>query len=272
MKKSIIISCAVLTTFSLTAFGYFNWNTTATDHRELACNTPAPFETDFTNPLFSNASERMKNNNFFYAVDSRFATTITKEDLYTAKSILDILPKEATDWLGDYTNVKVSRLLEDGEKAEIGGSETLTMAQLKLVQSFNYSTDFYITADCKEKNPQTGKLESYDLVYYMTVVPETEAAYTRGPDAIIEYLKENSKAETAMLDPKQLKPGKLSFIITKTGEITDVKLNTTSGYPSVDKTMVKLVEDMPGKWAPATNAKGENVDQKFVFSFGQVGC
>jgi hypothetical protein len=33
-----------------------------------------------------------------------------------------------------------------------------------------------------------------------------------------------------------------------------------------------LANNLPGKWQPAENAKGEKVDQVLVLSFGIVGC
>ena len=51
-----------------------------------------------------------------------------------------------------------------------------------------------------------------------------------------------------------------------------VELEESSGYPAIDKTMIELLTNAPGKWKPAKNAKGEKVDQQLVFSFGEVGC
>jgi hypothetical protein len=33
-----------------------------------------------------------------------------------------------------------------------------------------------------------------------------------------------------------------------------------------------MITNMPGKWNPATNSKGEKVDQELVFFFGRQGC
>ena len=39
-----------------------------------------------------------------------------------------------------------------------------------------------------------------------------------------------------------------------------------------DKKMIELITNLPGKWAPAENQKGEKVDQELVISFGLMGC
>ena len=267
MKKNILIFCAVITAFSLTAFGYINWNHVTPSQEETGSSQSVAVVPDLLD-----FRSQLNNPDLVYKVESRFMTTVTKENLHQATSILDILPTHATNSLSSYQNVKVALLLTDHEISEIGESEVLNPFQLRLLKSTDYSTNFYITADCKNKNAATGELEDYDLVYYMTITPEKQAEFTAGHDFLIEYLKENSKEKTAIIAPNQVKPGKINFTVTKTGTISDVKLTSTSGYPSVDETFVDLISNMPEKWNPATNSKGEKVDQEFVFFFGLQGC
>lgn len=242
MKKSILIFCSVLTAFSFMAFGYMNWSHNAKADLDLV-----------------------------YNVDSRFMATITKEDLHKATSVLDIVPKEAKGWWEvSFTTVKVAVLHDDDEISVIGDQKELSAAQIKLLQSTDYSTNFYIKARSKTIHPETGKIEDY--VYYLTVIPENEAEYINGHDALIEYLKVSSNDKTAIIKEDKLKPGKVSFTVTKTGTIENVKLNSTSGYPSVDETLIEVVSNMTEKWNPATNSKGEKVDQELVFFFGLQGC
>ena len=238
MKKSILIFCTVLTTFSFMAFGYVNWN-------------------------------KQADLDLYYNVDSRFLTTITKENLHKAKSIIDILPEKATNSIVSYQSVQVDII---DKASEPGDGDVLNAAQLKLLQSADYSTNIYIRSDYKTKNADSGELEDSYLTYYITIIPEKEAEFTSGHDALIEYLKENSKEKTAIIKKDKLQPGKVSFTVTKEGIIENVKLTATSGYPSVDKELVKIITNMPEKWNPATDPKGEKVDQKFIFFFGLQGC
>ena len=89
---------------------------------------------------------------------------------------------------------------------------------------------------------------------------------------VIEYLKENSKEEVAIIEQDQLSACRVHFTVTKKGTIKNVKLYSTSGYSTVDKMLVEMVSTMPEKWDPATNSKGDNVDQELVFFFGKAGC
>jgi hypothetical protein len=267
MKKSILIICAVLTTFSLTALGYMKWNDKALDHDGTSCAKAV-----LVHEEVENAKSKKADLDLVYHIDSRFIWNITKEDLHKAKSITDIVPKKATQSLVSYSEVKVAVLGEENEISETGDHEVLNDAQRKLLRSTDYSTNFHVSARCKQKNEVTGALEDYHLVYYITIVPEQEASYENGPEALIEYLRENTKDQTASIEEYKLQPGRYCFTVLKDGTIANVKLESTSGYHNIDLSLVELLSAMPGKWVPATNAKGEPVDQELIFFFGKQGC
>ena len=261
MKKSILIFSALLIAFSLTAFGYMNWTNPTPVKEKISDIKTVDKIVNTTTDL-----------DLFYNVAPRFFATVTKEELHNAKSIIDILPKKATKAKSAYHNTRVTILNEHNEVTEIGQSELLNIDQIKLLQSTDYSTNIRIQSDCKNKDRVNGKLYDYDLVYYMTIVPENEAVFTSGHDALIKYLKENSKETTGMIQKDFLKPGKVNFTVTKTGKIANVKLTSTSGYFSVDRALIDLIYNMPENWKPATNSKGEPVDQELIFFFGLEGC
>ena len=271
MKKSLLIFCTILISFSLTAFAYINWNNTKTDQERASLTRTSGFE----NYLVT-ADNTKGDLDLFYRVRNRWST-MTKEDLSNASSIHDILSTEATKNRVSFKNVTVSVLhndkdVRDIEKRAMGQSEVLNAAQINLLHSIDYSTNIRITALSRIKNAQYDALEYDSLVHYMTIIPEKEAEFAGGFDALIEYLKENSKEKSAIIKRDQLQPGKVFFTVTKKGTIANVKLNSTSGYPSVDKELIKIIADMPQNWNPAENSKGKKVDQEFVFFFGSEGC
>ncbi len=242
MKKNILIFCAVLATFSLTAFGYMNWN-----------------------------NDNLAEIDMGYKVDSRFMTTITKEDLHKATSVLDIVPKVAEGWWKvSFQTVTVVVLQDGNEIREVGEEKALNDTQIALLKSADYSTNFYIKARSKTKHPETGIIEDY--TYHFTIIPEKEAEFARGQDALVEYLTKNTQEYTANIEEDKLQFGQISFTVTKAGKIANVKLSGTSGYPSVDEALVELVSNMPGKWRPAKNSKGEKIDQELMLFFGRQGC
>jgi len=260
MKKNILIVCAVFATFSLMAFSYINWDST-TNKDKISCNKTSVLNHSFEQPDLD----------LFYGIDTRFIAKVSKEKLGNSTSIIDILPKEETLNKENFQNVRVS-ILGENETTEIGQSDVLNAAQLEILQAADYSTNIRITSDCKTKNRFTGRLVSYDLVYYITIIPENQAKYKDGDDALIEYLKENMKDKTGIIRKDNLKPGQVSFTVTKSGTIENAQLESTSGYTLIDNALVELVSTMSENWNPATNSKGEKVDQQLIFFFGKQGC
>ena len=267
MKTSFLILGIVLITSGLTALGYLNRKDVVTDQENTPDNQAIVVENTFINLI-----NQQPDVDLLYKVDSRFLTTITRERLLKAKSITDILPKEATLMVELYPTTEICMLYEDKRVREPGNDAILNAAQLKLLQSTDYSSDFYVSASCQKRDPFTGTLKKDSIIYYMTVIPKHEAKYQMGTEALIEYLKSNSQKQTADITSDKLKPGQVIFTVTETGTISNVKINATSGYPKVDERLVEIITNLPGKWIPASNAKGEKVDQEFVFFFGSEGC
>lgn len=266
MKKKVIIFIAVLTSLSLTAFGYMNWNNIETVKEVSRKIKTAPLDND---NIYSVKEKAILN--LIYNIDSRYIATITKEKLNKATTILDIVPEKAKSWWNtSFQTVTISVIQEGDDIHETGNDKVLNLAQIKLLNTTEYSTNFYINARGNNIQFDTGGVESY--AYYFTVIPEKEAIYTRGHNTLINYLKENSKDETDIINKDKLKPGKVSFTVSKTGLIKNVKLSSTSGYPSIDKLLIKLITKIPGTWEPAENYKGEKVNQELTFFFGLMGC
>ena len=210
---------------------------------------------------------------FIYDVGPRF-NPIKKSKLETIKSFNDLLDEEHAQRIIDYQSVSVVVIIND-EKSEVhetSNSGEFTEAQIKLMQSSNYSTNLLISADFQEKNKENGAFEGVHWTPYLTVVPEKQAEYFYGKDALKKYLKENSEDARINVIAEKLQPAKLYFTVTKKGTIENVRLDRTSYYPEVDERMIELITNLSGKWLPAENKKGEKVDQELVVSFGLLGC
>jgi hypothetical protein len=263
MKKNILIVFAVAAALSLTAFSYVNWSKSPTCEPEPpACQAEAPkCQTQAPPPELD----------IVYKVESRFATTITKQDLHKATSVLDVVPVLATDWkMVPFQTLNVA-VMRDGREVYAKGTEkTFNAEQRKLLQTTDYSTNFYLQGISKDIHPETGRIETY--YYYVTVIPEKEAGYVAGKNALITYLRESCKTHTIFIVEEQLRPAQVGFTITKEGKVSNVKLLSSSGYANIDPVLVDLIANMPGEWTPAENANGEKVDQELVFFFGVDGC
>jgi hypothetical protein len=270
MKKSILIFCAALATFSLMALGYVN---TIHSEADRKCNSER--EKLVVVDAFKTSMDKLVFRELYYDVNSRFIATVTKEDVVNAKSIIDILPEKATYSNVSYRNVKVTILSEEnveGERSEGGEDEMLNDAQTKLLQSIEYSNNIFIYADYQSKNEYTGEIVSNYMTYYISVIPEKEAEFKNGHEKLIEYIKSYNQEKTKSIGQDQVKPGRVKFTITDRGEITDITLTSTSGHDSIDESMIKMVASLQGEWEPAKNLKGENVNQELILFFGNAGC
>jgi hypothetical protein len=211
---------------------------------------------------------------FIYDVGPRFAP-VKKETVATATSIDAFFSEAEIERMKTLSSVNIIMVIDD-QQSNIrtkGNSFEFTEDQLKLLQSIKYSDSFLIKTEYQQINEATGKLEDNYSSPHLTVVPETQAEYVMGKDAIKYFLKENSKeARGVGVDPKKLKPAKLFFTVTKDETIENVRLDRPSGYPELDEKMKELIGKAPGRWRSAKNAKGEKVDQELVVSFGLMGC
>jgi len=211
---------------------------------------------------------------FVYDVDSRYLMTMTKEEISKVRSMEDFIQEDKYSSIQSFSAVSIS-ILDDNYNAiekESGKTSSFNPAQLRLLQSAPYSSNILIRADFQEMYKQLGLLKDNYTTPHLTIVPEVEAEYIAGKISLIDFLKEKSRKEVELTSIHRLKPGKVEFTVDIDGSITNVHILSTSGYPSLDRKMMELISSTPVQWKPATNAKGEKVQQELVFSFGKMGC
>lgn len=270
MKKNIIILGTTLTIISLLIFGFSNVNSKEinTSNSKMV-NDLVLEDQNISGPINKAIPD------LYYGVDTKFAA-VKKSDIDKATNIYAFL----NDWEKQQI-VKVKSvdiiIIKDNQLSNIrahGTSAQLTEAQIKLLESTDYFSGFTIRTEFVGKNMETGKIEDKFFGPHITVVPDRQAAYIDGKDALISYLKENSKAEMNIIKNDKLGAIKLSFTISKLGKVIKVKHDAmTSGYPSIDEKFIQLLKNIPGKWVPAENANGEKMEQELVFTFGpRDGC
>lgn len=259
MKTSIAFICAAFIMIALTSFEYFN---PIIQSSQKFCSQVS----------LENREEPKLD--FFYGYGSRFSG-ITKTAILKATSITDFFPEEHVQRIISYgeTSLVLVKYERESDEREYSVGPLLSDAQRKILESADYSTSFNIRAVCKQHSPETGILENSVYNPHFTIVPEKQAEYTEGKEALINYLKENSTKEKAIAQSREkLRPAKIYFTITKDGKISNVKLGNHSGYEIIDAKMMKLITNMPGNWQPAENEKREKVDQELVVSYGLEGC
>jgi hypothetical protein len=209
-----------------------------------------------------------------YDLGSRFELTVTREQLSAAKTIYDIVPGDLKQEIVSYSSVSIRTYVDEKQTdiVAVGSGPVLDQAQLALLWSLPYSSNFLIRAEFKEKDAATGTTRGNYASPHLTIVPEHEAANSLGMEAMIAHVQNATSAFAYTVEAKSLRSGKVYFTVAKDGAVSDVRLTGSSGYPLLDEQVMELMHTLPGTWRPATNAAGEAVEQEFVFSFGAVGC
>ncbi|MGB0368133.1 MAG: energy transducer TonB [Flavobacteriales bacterium] len=211
---------------------------------------------------------------FVFDIDARFQADLTKSKLKEMKLITDFDERINVDGILEVESTSVTIINDEYEdvKQAFGKSNELTDEQLQLIASAPYSTDIRLQMDYRENSPYFKKPQSNYTTPHITIIPEKSAEYEGGKDALIAHLKQKSEGEVARAQKAELKPGKVRFTVTKTGEVVNVILISSSGYESIDETMLKLLQTLPNHWKPAQDAAGNTVDEQLVFSYGIMGC
>lgn len=263
MKRFTLIVCTVILTLALTAFTYSSWN--AQPNNKISCQTTKEIEPP----------------TFFYDLSSHCKNTITKERMHNAKTVSDLMPdfvmqENLKNNITSVRDVKI-RIEEENvhhtkHRIEKGNGNSLSEEQISLLNSTDYSTNFFLEGISTPNNEIKDVSKERYFNYYMTIVPEQQASYQAGTNAFINFLRTNCQPTIAKVQKGNLKSGKISFTVTKAGALSNININSTCGYPSVDEKMVKLINKLPDGWNVATNGKGEKVNQTLVFSYGQTGC
>lgn len=278
MKKHFLIFSTLAFAAGLTAFGFIkdrklndpiaNIECKSVPLNEMSCNTPIASFTPVAN-IFE-AAEPI---DFFYDFGSRF-NPITKEALSKARTISDFIDENEIPYMEGVRSTTLIVIENDvqTDKRISGKSEKLTAEQLKMIESMEYSTHFLLRTEFRTKDPNVQAKGENIYHPHMTVVPEKQAAFTGGKNGLLDFLRQKNKKNIYHLDINKLKPAKLYFTVAKNGDVENIKLDRSSGYDAIDQEMIKLVNNLPGKWEPAENALGQKVEQVFVISFGMVGC
>ncbi len=263
MEKRKIIIWSGLALFCITTFGFV-----------INKDAHSVINQKYSEKLDFKGFEKKTAFEFIYKVDTRFSKTITKEQIDAALSVEDVIPREEVKKVGSYLKIHLTTFVEDRlDWIQVSCEGALfNKEQIQMLQSMDYSSSFSITGKVKKLDTQTSTMIEDTLIYYMTVVPYKPAAYMEGSDALIHYIKTQSREAAAIVDEKIIRPGKISFMITKEGGIGRAKLTSTSGDIPLDIRMLEVVKNIPGKWDIARNERGENVDQELVLFFGLIGC
>ena len=74
------------------------------------------------------------------------------------------------------------------------------------------------------------------------------------------------------INTDNLSMGLINFNVSSTGELSNIRLVSSSGNTDMDNKIMELIESLRGSWKPGRDVNGNTVDQKLVLTFPIGGC
>lgn len=212
-------------------------------------------------------------NPFFFDVGNRFGKALTKKEMLEMNSIQDFCNLQMRKEFVSFSLLTTKILNREHSIAVTTETGDFTDEHRSIIRRAEISDDLLFTAACKRRNlHREGYFFNDTIVYYATVVPPTPAQYSAGIHGLKTWIEKQMRNNTYMLDPQRIEQGRIRFIIDKAGTVADAQLESTCGFPELDKQALELLKSLPGSWSPAKDDLGNPVNQSLVFSFGSVGC
>lgn len=272
MKKRLLIFSLVVVTISLTAFSFINFNTSTPDQDHLVALTETENEIASTPEILREPVLLIKKKEpieFFYHIESRFEA-IKKSKIDTATTIHDFISEEDSRQIANCYSSEIIIIKNDIQTdiRAYGTGEALSPSQKELLQSIGNSEHFLVRVNYSKANAMIYDGEGLHFGPHYTVVPEQPATYSRGYKTLMQYIYDNKSRNTDQKDDKKLQAVKVSFTITKNGNIEHINLDRTTNYPELDNELIELIKSIPGDWNPAKNANNETMEDVLVLSFG----
>lgn len=210
---------------------------------------------------------------FPYSVGTEY-TSMPLHLLQSAEKLEDLINPEFFQNIHSIEAVRLQSII-DGKFAGdsiMGASTYLTEAQKAYFANAQYGQNFCFFIDFHESVKGYAKPIADRFTPHYSIIPAKEAYYKPGQDKLIAYIREQNKEFTKNYTEKDLNPARIQFVISTEGKIENIEILEPSGIPSIDLNLVKILQELPGEWQSAFNAKGEKVAQPLLLRFGPQGC
>ena len=206
-----------------------------------------------------------------FSIRSAYGKSITKERLNQVETLSDIHDAYPASWITNYGVVKIQTVTAGDTTTMLSRSEVLTEEQKQMLFSAEAGSDISVDVTHYYSNPVTGVLETRNVQFSYSVIPEIEAVFADGEEAMVAYFTRKAIQkipETLFANGQQ---AVVEFTINEDGQVNQALMDKSSGHPDTDALLLRTVSHMP-KWVPAKNAEGAPVPQKFLLIVGHPGC
>ncbi len=268
MKRKITYISIILVSIGFAAYGFMD---RAPEPKQSASCCVNYADIALFNPNFLDDDTVEVNRPSYYSVQSRYMNQVTQTALRGANWIDDLIPDYPSNWITHYISVNISSVRNGEEIIAMSTSNELSKEQKDLINSLNPNADIAVQIRYKAINAATGHIEPLEMNVWMTLVPEKQAEFVGGYDALLSYLENKGMALIGKDVLNRLRPSSVIFVINEAGKVEEATMSTTTGSALIDKTLIGLVNNMP-KWKPAEDVNGKTVSQEFQLAVGMPGC
>lgn len=206
-----------------------------------------------------------------FEIRGKYTRGVSLEKLSVAETMIDIRPGYPSSWIEGYTSTQVSVTTKGKVRSATGINDTLSAEQQNLLQMADVGSDIVVDIGYIHQNPVTLFPDIRNINFAMTVVPEVEATFPEGYQALISYLEQNAMDKISEDFTKEMRTVVINFTVTKAGEIANVRVSKSSDDPEIDKLLLRVINKMP-QWNPAEDDEGRKIEQEFEFIVGNIGC
>lgn len=205
----------------------------------------------------------------FYDLHSIDLRAISQGDLRDAKTLSDIDDRYPAEWVKEYHSVEIITTCDGIEKRIKGKSDQLNAEQRKALSQADYGTMVGAVIKYMPDNSLSSNTEQ-TLNFSMSILPENEASFKGGKEALIQYLKIHIEDKIpSTIAPIDIKWMAVRFNVNEEGSITQLQSFDSTGYEDVDQIIQDAICNMP-QWSPAVDSKSNNVVQELEFVIGNT--
>jgi len=193
---------------------------------------------------------------------------ISKEQLTEAKTIQDLNKHYKSSWVKAYKSVEILATHEGVIKKIVSENGTLTPEQKDFLDKADENTEIAIRVlYLPDNNLKNNELKRSNFSF--KVVPEKEAQFVGGAEALKQYLRKTAIVNLPEGCIQQYALTAVKFTISTDGEIINTHVFESSKDEEIDALLVATISKMPS-WKPAEYANGLKINQDFVFTVGDM--
>ncbi len=219
----------------------------------------------------NNEEQKEVTTDYFFDIERKDKRPFVMSRLKQANRIGDFVDGFPSDWLTDNINVEITTKYQGQIRRAVSIGEVLSPDQKVMLSSCNLYTAIHVNVKYQIKNAVTHQMDNRSMEIDGTAFPENEAVFIGGEVKLKSYLRMQIEKEISDKGYLNVVRALIGFTINEQGSPVDVKVLKTSGSSETDKSLIKIIRNMP-IWNPATVKAGNSVKQDFVFNIGNGGC